>query len=476
MTRSRSLTRRQLLGHSAKATAAAFAAPWYVPAPVLAGPGRVGANDRIQIGVIGCGVRGKYLIGNMPAGGQVVALCDSSRQRMQETREPRGEFQAVLADFRDTDAAGCRVDQDYRRMLEQARLDAVIIAAPDHHHAQAAMLACRAGLDVYVEKPLSLTIAEGRAMCDAAQRYDRVVQVGSQQRSMAANRVACEFVRDGGLGRVSLVEVPNYPGPLPTPDLPAEPIPEGLDWDLFCGPTEPRAYHRDLWVKDEYKHGYLTWRGWDNFRSFSGHLMTNWGGHSVDMVQYALGMDESGPVEIWPEPLPDNETDFKQLDDRWHDKTPPLGTLRDKRQDAMRFCAVSMRYANGTLLKFDPGVKEVIVHGERGRLHISRNNYRAAPADLLPPPDAEERQRWTGSGHVARPHIQNWLNCIRERRTTRAPIETGHRTATVCHLANIARELGRRLHWDPAVEQFVDDPAANALLSRSRRQGFELPV
>ncbi len=438
----------------------------------------MGANDRIQIGVIGTGVRGKYLIGNMPQGGQVVALCDCSLQRMHETREPQGEFEFVetLATFRDTDAHGCTLHQDYRRMLAEERLDAVMISTPDHHHALAAVLALQAGLDVYIEKPLTLTIFEGRAICEAASRYERVVQVGSQQRSMQVNRVACEFVRDGGLGRISLVQVPNYPGPLPTPDLPAHPIPDGLDWDLFCGPTELRPHNRDLWVKDEYKRGYLTWRGWDLFRSYSGHLMTNWGGHSVDMVQYALGKDDTGPVEIWPEPLPDDPLELALLDDRWHEKTPPLGTLRDKKQDAMRFCPISMRYADGTLLKFDPAVKDVVVHGERGRLNISRNKYQADPADLLAPPDAAEQGRWAGSGHVARPHIENWLECIRSRQVTHAPIEGGHRTATICHLANIARELSRPLRRDPEAERFVDDPAANALLSRPRRPGFELPA
>lgn len=466
-------TRREMLQRGLAAGAAVFAAPFVVPRHILGGAGFVGANDRVRIGVIGCGVRGKYLIGNMPAEGRVVALCDCYLGNVENTRRPTGEFEEPLATFRDNDARNCGVYQDYRRLFDDGGLDAVMISAPDHHHVPAGIRACQAGLDVYLEKPLTLTIAEGRALVNAVRRFDRVLQVGSQQRTMEVNRLGCKFVRTGGLGRITRVELPNLPGPLPAPALPGRPVPEGLNWDLFCGPTPMRPHHRDLWVKDAYKFGYLTWRGWDLWREFSGHLMTNWGGHSVDMVQLALGTNETGPVHIEPDM---RELDT-YIDDQWHDKTPPLGAHPDRGIDRRRFRPVTMRYANGVELAFSPDVRLIVFHGERGRLMMARNRFESDPPELAPTDiDPEEQGRWKGTGHVARPHIANWLECVRSRGTPNAPVEAGHRSATICHLANIARELQRPLEWDPGQERFVGDGEADTLLDRERRPGFELPV
>lgn len=438
-------------------------------------PSRVlGANEQLRVGVIGTGVRGKYLIANMPEAARVVSLCDCSLAQVANTRNPEGSLKEPLAKFAANEARACSVYQDYRKMLESEKLDAVVIAAPDHHHAQAMILACQAGLDVYCEKPLSVTIAEGRAMVDAANKYNRVVQVGSQQRTMEVNRAGCEFIRDGGLGKISIVQLQNFPGPMRYDGrFSTETIPRTLDWDLFCGPTQLRAYNAKLWVKDAFKVGHLVWRGWDLYRDFSGHLMTNWGAHSIDMVQYALGMDHTGPVEVWPD-IELLETSDKEIDDRWHDKTPPLGTLDNKQADRMRFCPVSMRYPQGTVVRFDPSVREIIFHGERGKLYMSRNNYRTEPEGLAPPIDSATQARWKGEGHVARPHLANWIDAIQSRTVPNAPVGTGHRTATVCHLGNIVRELGHSLVWNPQNERFEKDEEANRLLSRPRRAGFEL--
>ncbi len=481
-------TRRRFLANASRA--AGVALPLLVPRSVLGTAEQPGANDRVHIGVIGMGARGKYLVGNVPAQGRVVAISDCYAPRMAKTLAPdrASVFGKVLQSFVENDAPSCATYGNYRRMLDDAKLDAVMIAMPDHHHALAAILACQAELDVYVEKPLSLTIAEGRAMVRAAERYRRIVQVGSQQRTMEFNRFACEFVRGGGLGKVKLVQVRNLPGPLrydrvagkSAPgdsrkfgiDLSEEPIPKGLAWDLFCGPAELRPHNRKLWVKDEFRVGGLLWRGWDLWRAFSGHLMTNWGGHSVDMVQYALGMDNTGPVEIWPEI---GRLDASLSQD-WLQKTPLLRASGDWRADAMRFCPVSMRYADGTELRLDPTVRQTVFHGERGKLLMSRNQFHTDPPDLITNgPDPKLKEKWSGPGHVARPHIENWLDCIRTRTAPNAPLEVGHRSATVCHLVNIARELGRRLRWDPQKETFLADEQANALLDRPRRGGWELP-
>ncbi|MHC2065842.1 Gfo/Idh/MocA family protein [Bremerella sp. T1] len=438
--------------------------------------------NRIRIGVIGTGVRGKYLIGNLSGLARVTAICDCAKSRVADTLNPRHEFAQILGEFRDQDANHCNVYQDYRRMLDREPLDAVVIATPDHHHIQAAMIALQAGLDVYVEKPLSLTVREGRMLADMVKRSERTLQVGSQQRTMEMNQFACEFIRDGGLGEIRRVDSPNYPGPISSMDFASEPVPKDLDWELFLGPSPARPHNQRLWVKDVFKVGDLLWRGWDLFRDYSGHLMTNWGAHNIDMIQYALGMDDSGPIMVAPlnsDTIGDQELDISETAlerdwlRKWHNKTPrPNGLF----SDSPRFLPVTMKYANGTVLNFLPDVPTAIFYGERGTMEISRNKFKVDPIDLVKElPDPSSYSMWQGVGIVARPHLEDWLNCIRTGDTPNAPVEVGHRSATVCHLANIAREINRPLQWNPASERFVNDDEGNALLDRPRRSEFELP-
>ncbi|MHC4399916.1 MAG: Gfo/Idh/MocA family protein [Planctomycetota bacterium] len=401
--------------------------------------------------MIGTGIRGKYLIANMPEEGRVVAACDSYLPRVADTIEPKGRYAAPLARFKEHDAARCTPYQDFRKMIDRERLDAVMIATPDHNHVLPAMLACQAGMDVYVEKALSLYVAEGRALVEAVRRAERVCQVGSQNRSMAVNQLGSRLVREGRLGKVSLVELPNYRGPMRYEGIPEEPVPEGLAWDLFCGQSPMRPHNRKLWVKDEFKVDGQLWRGWDLWRSYSGHLMTNWGAHSVDIVQLALGTSHTGPVEIWP--------------------------LVDGYDGPMQSCPVAARYENGVELRFSLRVTDKwTFHGEHGKLLMRRNTFTTDPPDLAPERPAPELvDVWEGPNIVARPHIQNWLDCIKTRGRPNAPVDVGHGSVTICHLAAIAREVRRRLRWDPDKEIFPGDAEANALLARPRRKGFELP-
>jgi len=359
-------------------------------------------------------------------------------------------------------------------MFDRGRYDAVIIAAPDHHHASAAILAMQAGAHVYVEKPLSVSISEGRSLVNAAKRYKRIVQVGSQQRTMQVNRAACEFIRSGGLGKVHRIDERNLPGPMPysATEFPAETAGQNLKWDLFCGPAPLRPYNRHLWVKDAFSVGKLLWRGWDLFDDYSGHLMTNWGAHSVDMIQYALGKDDTGPIRI--ELLPDKLD--ASVDDQWQDKTPPFGSVADQQADRARFCPLVMRYEDGSEIHFIPNAKSTVFYGEKGKLTLRRNDYETEPADLMPAPNPEDQKQWVGRGHVARPHLENWQAAMVAGTPLHAPLEVGHRSVTVCHLANLARRLNRSLQWDPRAERFVGDDAANGLLERPRRRGFELPA
>ena len=457
--------RRRFLAATAAAVAGTFGRPAFARS----------TDARLRVGLIGCGVRGRYLIGSLPASAKIAAVCDCARSRVRETLRPDDEWRDVLGAFAAADGGSVRTFQDYRRMIDAGGLDAVIVAAPDHHHVPAALHALEAGLHVYLEKPVSVCIAEGRRLLDAVTRSGRALQVGSQQRSMAVNRVACEFVRGGGLGRATRAELPNYPGPLRDPDWPAEPIPPGLRWDLFLGPTPPRPHNRRLWVKDRFTVNGVAWRGWDLYRAYSGHLTTNWGAHAVDMALLALGLDGTGPTRIDPLPV-DAATaaamgrDFRK---KWRRKTPPPA---GPWATASRFRPVRLTYgdpagdpagAGGVRVEFLPGVGELTVHGPRGSIAIPRNDYRADPVALLPPPDPAAAAVWEGRGFVARPHLRNWLEAIAGAADLNAPAEAGHRTATVCHLVNIARELGRPLRWDPAAERFVNDPAADALLART---------
>ncbi len=412
-------------------------APLFVRSDVLGSAATPGANQRIVLAIIGMGQRGNQMLQNIPPAGRVAAICDADQRKTAATmREHKAEW---------------AVFQDYRKLIERKDLDAVIIATCDHHHVLAAMLACQAGKDVYVEKPLSLYIREGRALVTTARKYGRVVQTGTQQRTMEMNRFACEFVRGGGIGKVRVVECVNFKGPLayPAEGLPAEPIPDGLDWDLWQGPAPARPFNRRLFAHWTDKVG--GW--WGQWRDYSNGQLTGLGSHAFDMVQYALGMDETGPVELWPI------------------EEGPAARLR-------------FRYANGVEVRLSfpdeepyrgPRLGGVFV-GSEAKMEINRNKFTTNPPDFIKhPPDPALARQWEGEGWICRGHVQNWFDCIMSREKPTADVEIGHRTATLCQLLVITRQLGRRLRWDPQKEVFVGDDEANKLLDRPRRDGWQLP-
>ena len=422
MNRSHSLTRRGFLKQSRRLAAGALAVPWIVPAGALAAGDRPGANDRVIIGFIGTGGRARQLMDHVPAGGQIVAVSDCFPQRMTETLQQK--------------QTRWKTYPDYRTMFDAEKLDAVVVATPDHARVLPCIRACQAGLDVYAEKPLTLTIGEGRVLVNAVRKHHRVFQVGSQQRTMEMNRFACEFIRNGGLGKLHTIVGVNYSGPRVYTGLPEQPTPEGFDWDRWQSQAPFRPYNGQL---------HYGWMGW---RAYSGGQMTNWGAHGLDQVQWALGMCESGPVEIWPA------------------TEGPNGQVR-------------MRYANGVLLRLEQEqgpMGGAIFVGDRAKIEINRNKFTTNPPDLIPhPPEPATAKIWEGPGWIARPHIQNWLDCIKTRARPNADVEIGHRSISVCHLANIAREIGRKLRWDPETETFPGDDEANCYVDRPKRRGYELP-
>jgi predicted dehydrogenase len=441
------LSRRQFLRRSAAAGAAAAGLPYVIPRNVLAAPGTPGANDRIGIAGIGIGRQGTGVLTRAvkSSDGRFIGVADVNLPRAAEKCRKLGGGVAV---------------QDYRKILERKDVDAVVTATPEHWRAIICVAACQAGKDVYAEKPVSLTIHEGRQMVAAARKYQRVFQVGSQQRSMDVCRVACEFLRRGGLGRISRITTMRYPSPFHC-GLPGQSVPDGLDWDMWCGPTEPVPYHAELYVPRGQP-------GWLSFRPYSGGEMTGWGAHGLDMIQWALDMDQSGPTEIWVEgPRYD----------------PPTIRVPEKNKRPNIQCsnpAVFWRYANGVTLVMDrvfakepggPAPKAPsfggIVEGEKGVAVIDRGRFTTDPSELAQAVLQGVKNQET--------HVENWIACMKSRKRPNADVEIGHRSATVCHLGNIARWTHRKLRWDPVAEQFIGDAEANAYLDRDRRKPYTLP-
>lgn len=402
----------------------------------LAAKGRVGANDLINIGYIGAGRRALQLM-DLPPEARIVAVADVQLSRAEVVAT---KYQGVAF-------------QDYRKLLDSKDVDAVVIATPDHWHALPSIHACQAGKDVYCEKPLTLTIREGRQMVDAARRYQRIVQTGSQQRSMVANRVACQWVREGRLGKVLEVIGSNYPSPWYC-DFPAQETPAGFDWDMWCGQTIPRAFHNDIFISRSNP-------GWISFRQYSGGEMTGWGAHGLDQVQWALGMDETGPVEIWTEGTKFDPPKYAMPEPRARGEKP--GTYPE----------VLFRYANGVTLRLadgPPGGAVFVCEG--GRITIDRSYFKLDSKEL----EKELRGQVDLTPEPGNEHLKNWIECIKSRNCPAADVEIGHRSATVCHLGNIARETGRKLKWNPVAEQFVGDVSANQLLSREQRVPYQTDV
>ncbi|MFQ6132409.1 MAG: Gfo/Idh/MocA family protein [Armatimonadota bacterium] len=434
----RRLPRREFLRRSAVLSAAAVAVPYVIPSGVLSAADSPGANDRIGIGAIGVGRQGGSLAGRLARAGaaRLVAVADVNIRRA-EQMAARLEAEA---------------HQDYRKLLERDDVDAIVTATPDHWRALVCIHACQAGKDVYAEKPMSLTIREGRLMVEATRKYGRVFQTGSQQRSAAANRRGCELIRNQRIGRLEKVIAHNYPSPWECA-LPAQPVPEGLDWDMWCGPTEVVPYHADLYAPRANP-------GWISFRPYSGGEMTGWGSHGLDQVQWALGMDESGPVEVW--------TEGEAFD-------PPTYTAPESRSRGDGMCRkpkVFFRYPGDIVMELGNGpAGGAVFVGEKGTVTIDRGACKSDPPEIAQEPIEDDDIRLYESDD----HLGNWLECIKTREKPVADVEIGHRSATVCHLGNIARRLGRRLRWDPVEETFIGDEEANTYLDRPRRKLYQLP-
>jgi len=420
----RTVSRRGFLRRSAATAGAAFAIPTIVPASVF------GANppsERITIGCIG--------VGNMGSGdlrgfkgrsdSQIVAVCEVDAERLEKARE-----------MAELDQRSCY--KDFRQILAREDIDAVVVCTPDHWHVPISIAAVRAGKDIYCEKPLTLTILEGRKLADEVKRYGRVLQTGSQQRSDDNFRKACELVRNGYIGDVQTVIV-GLPGNNRKcePTWEPQPVPEGFDYDFWLGPAEWAPYHPK---RCHYEFRFIL--------DYSGGQVTNWGAHHLDIAQWGLGMDDSGPVELC------GEGEF-----------PNSGLFTTATK--VYFEGV---YANGTKLLCQTGGSGTTFEGTKGRVHVNRGSLETEPASL--------KEQVIGPGEIhlynSRDHKGNFLDCIKSRQQPIANAEVGHRSATVCHLGNIAMLLKRPLKWDPAREEFIGDDVANRMRWRPRRSPWRV--
>ncbi len=415
------LSRRRFLG----STGLGLAAPYCISSRALGAADKRAASDRVVAALIGCGGRGTGLLGiHDDPGCTIAAVCDVDQQRLAAAKNRIGN---------------CDAYQDFRRILDRPDIDAVLIGTPDHWHAAITVMACQAGKDVYCEKPLCRTIHEGRQMVEAARRYGRVVQMGTQYRSIAKTRQACEWVRNGRLGKVHTVRLSHPSNPI----LPCEsgrPVPPNLDWDLWLGPAPWSPYHPARC------HFSFRW-----FMDYGSGFIADNGVHMFSVVSWAMGADQTGPVtiEATGRRAPNNFYDVPvDLRVRYEFADPPFVMIWE--QPGGGNLNLEFIGSQATLTGFwDFQVTQ-------GQADLSSTR----PEEL----------------HLERSdsHSGNWLQCIATRQRPVMDVEIGHRVTCLSHLGNIAFRLGRQLHWDPAAERFVGDDEANRLLQVVYREPWRL--
>jgi len=425
-----STTRRQFIKQSV-ALSAAFAVPTIIPAAALGRNGATAPSERITMGVIGSGLQGtdnmNSFLGFRDV--QMVAIADVDKKHRDAAagivNEKYGNKQ-------------CATYNDFRELNDRSDIDAVIIATPDHWHCLNAIDAVKKGKDVYVQKPLAWSMEEGRALCDAVAKHGRVLQTGSQQRSDGRFRRACELVRNGRIGALKYVNI-GIPGNNRTcePTWSPEPVPEGFDYDLWLGPAPWEEYHHQ---RCHYEFRFIL--------DYSGGQVTNFGAHNIDIAQWGLGMDDSGPVEVSGNGI-----------------FPESGLFNTATKTYFE-----CRYANGVELVCKTGKFGMTFEGTEGTIYVDRRSIAATPEDIL--------KEKIGDGDIqlykSDNHYRNFADCVKSRKDPICNAEVGHRSSTVCNLGNIAMRLGRTLAWDPQAERFVNDDEANTYLGREIRGDWSL--
>lgn len=427
MTKSDHPTRRHVL----KRMAAVCTLPCLVPVPGL---GADAPSNQITMGCIGVGGRGKQnlrsFLGHRHC--RVLAVCDVNRRRIDEAR------QIVNEQYGNSD---CAAYDDYRSLLARDDIDAVSIATPDQWHVLQSVEAARAGKDIFLEKPLGLSVKENIALREAVHRYERVFQFGTQQRSDRNFRFACELVRSTRIGRLRTITA-GVPASRAVHAIPPSRVPEWLGWETWVGPAR--------WMP--YRHGITGNCGeWGHISNFSLGWITTWGIHHIDIAQWGNGADGTGPVEaegrgVFP------ESGLYNCATAWD---------------------MTLTYANGVVLRFVDNKKQpqgVRFEGTEGWVFVKRGAIDAEPRSLLREQIEPGRRHLT----VSDDHWGSFLECVKTRQTPVSSIDAAVRTDTVCHICDVAMRLGRKLRWDPPAEEFVNDTEANRLLSRAWRSPWRL--
>lgn len=424
------MNRRNFIGK----TAAGAAAVTVIPRHVLGGNGFVAANDRVNLAYIGAGKQIFTLLNNIGKCKETVAVAtcdvfDSKMKVLTEAAKKNNAKKDINAEVKEY--------HYYREILENSDVDAVVIATPDHWHAQMVVDSAKAGKDIYCEKPLALTVAEGRAMVNATRKYDRVFQTGNMQRSWRNFRHAVELVQNGYIGEIKEVNV-SIGEPIKQCDLPTEEVPAGLDWNEWVGPSLFRGYNKILCPTDAKNDPWGWWRG---YRDFGGGLITDWGAHMFDIAQWALGMDGSAPVNFLPPGEPGQTH------------------------------GLTMVYENGVRMnhkiwggKGDGNGVQFI--GTEGRIEVSRSFLRTYPNEKLAKSDLKPGDKRV---YFSDDHYQDWVDAMKNRTRPISDVEIGHSTSALCNVANIAYELQRPLLWDAKEEKFTGDDWANMMLDRPYR-------
>jgi predicted dehydrogenase len=409
-----------------------------------------GANKRIRVGLIGCGGMGTGDLRDfLKSGAQAVALCDVDDEQTAKAKA------GIAQDFNQTPEL---VTRDFRKVIERKDIDAVIVGTPDHWHALPTLMACEAGKDVYVEKPLSLTIGEGRIMVDTARRYNRVVQMGTQQRSAQHYADAVDYVKSGQLGKIRVVKAWAYQDWMGNiaPVADSEP-PATVDYDLWLGPAPKRPFNKNRF------HFNFRW-----YYDYSGGLMTDWGAHMIDIANWGMGVKApNSAVSVGGK--------FGFPDDA--EETP------DTQQALWEYDGYSMIWEHATAIGQGPYMRDhgVAFHGNNGVLVVDRGGWEVYPETVTDVSKGgkktyraigQPRRGASGDSHLA--HVQNFLECMDSRKPPRSDVEIGHNSMIACHLGNIAFRVRRRVNWDVANERVIGDPEGQALVLKPYRAPWSL--
>lgn len=440
---SNKLSRRKFIKTAAIGTLGVAALPQFLTSCNYSKKAKGKMDDGIiRLGFIGLGQQAMYLLQGylgMP-GVEVVAGSDVYGIKRERFERRVNRYYSELAQEMQV-----QTYENYKELLDRDDIDAVVIATPDHWHAFIAIEACKAKKDIYLEKPLTFTIREGQMLVKAVRDNGVILAVGSQQRSDNNFQHAVKLVQDGKIGKIERVY--TYVGAPPIPyDLPEEPIPADLNWPLWLGPSEYVHYNSQLNppISLDPERNEQIWGAWRWYKELGGGYTTDWGAHMFDIAQWGLEMDGSGPVEIIPPGV-----------------------------DGAEF--LTFKYTNGVIMtkqQFKGETNGVKFWGDKGWVEVSRGHILTSDENLMPVKDEEN----VGAYETKIPHLENFIEAIKTRTDPIAPVEKGHRTCTVCTLANIAYDMNRTIKWDPDAEKFVNDPEAEAhrLFDKTYSKGYSL--